>query len=504
MTRRSTRPVRPGLARASRRLVAVVATLALALGLAGVTAGPAAAVAACVDLRVSSIAVTPTTVVAGQVIEIRFQVQNTGTCATPPEIRVDIVTDLGVGGCCVSSIPDLGPGQTSELYLSTTQIFDPGAHEAGIVVDLDNAIPETDETNNRSSVPVTVKAPTVDLVLTEVRFEPVRPVRGRPMKAIFTVLNLGTTTSKPFTMTWQPAWNLANRDTTGGAVAAGGSTEVTFDYTYASYWNFDSGAEIRQDPSQNPEISYRNNSLRFQVPVDPVGTDLVVQGVQVSPSNPAPGQAATATFTIRNTGTTDASRFHFSWQPYEGTTLRTAYLSGLAAGATTTVAFKITVPTTDVLQGLATVDPRFAVKETEEGNNAMPVNIPVAPKRINLSLLMDFDTGGAKVGDRVTVKALVKNSGNTASGPFRVDWNPDTTGLLAPGDRTQSQDIDSLGRGEQKTLTFSYVYPKVGEYTTSVSLDQDHRVVELTTKDNRRAYPFPVAPAAGAATSRSS
>src|SRR3954470_19203279 len=132
-----------------RRLVAVLATLAMALGLGGLTARPAAAAAACVDLRGSSISASPSNPVAGTDVSLLFTIQNAGTCGTPPRIGLSIGTDLGAGGSCASSIPDLGPGESTGTYGGFTSFAQPGAHEAVIVVDPENQIPETDETNNR-------------------------------------------------------------------------------------------------------------------------------------------------------------------------------------------------------------------------------------------------------------------------------------------------------------------------------------------------------------------
>src|SRR4051812_50215032 len=96
-----------------RRLVAVLATLAMALGLGGLTARPAAAAAACVDLRASSISASPSNPVAGTDVSLLFTIQNAGTCGTPPRIGLSIRTDLGAGGGGASSNPAPRPSRST-------------------------------------------------------------------------------------------------------------------------------------------------------------------------------------------------------------------------------------------------------------------------------------------------------------------------------------------------------------------------------------------------------
>jgi subtilase family serine protease len=87
----------------------------------------------------------------------------------------------------------------------------------------------------------------------------------------------------------------------------------------------------------------------------------------------------------------------------------------------------------------------------------------------------------------------VTNTGNTASGPFDVAWNPDTKGVLGQGDRSLTQHVGNLERGERRTLTFEYTYWQEGAFASAVTVDGDDRVVETIDKDNRQTLPVTVA-----------
>lgn len=470
-------------------LVAAVAVLGLALGLGGVSAVPATALAACADLRVSAFSVTPRQPVAGEFLNININITNEGTCAT-----ASFVTQLQSGpdplswGSVKRSLP---AGAVTNLKF-TLDSPGPGSFTPTLVVDVDNVVAETNEANNRQIVPVIVRPATVDLVVSGVTINPVRPVRGRPMTLTATIRNVGTSAAQSFLVTWVPAWNIDLQQQRVAGLAAGASTAISYTFTYPSYWNFDSVVSV-DSFGEIPEANERNNERRFQVPVDPARPDLVVQGMHLTPSNPLPGQQVTAEFVIKNVGNTAATtQFWVSWLPGPDRSTTYVPVPGLAVGATASARMTTTFPKTGVFQGLAVVDPYQTVPEIEEANNAMPVTVPVAPNRINLKVVAQVRTG-APTPDRPTVvDVTVTNTGNTASGPFPVEWNPDVGGLLGVGDRTLRQPVGSLARGQTKVLTFSHVYPRTGTFSTRATVDADDLVVELTSTDNVFTLPLTV------------
>lgn len=473
-------------------LVAVLTTLALSLGLGGVTALPAAA-AACVDLRVTTFGSTPNAPLPGQDVQFLYRIENAGTCATPPlfEVQLRPSSDDATWGP-YQQTTDLGPGQSSDLSVIYYRYGAAGNYDATFVVDPRNLLDETDEANNIAYRTVTVRDPLLDLSVGDVRFDPARPVRGRPMKAIVTVRNRGTTTAEPFTVAWKPAWYQDRLYQQAGPVEGGASVEVTFTYTYPTYWSFDSFVEV-DTGKVVPEADEGNNTYRFQVPVDPARPDLVVQGMHLSPSNPSPGQAAKASFVVKNIGNTAATKFRVQWQPWAQAAVQSKEVAGLAAGATTTVPFTYAFGAADVFQGTAAVDPTRLVQEIDEANNSCVVTVPVAPNRTNLKV--ETEVRQVPTYDSPKVDVTVTNTGNTASGAFSVDWNPDVEGMLGSGDRTIRQTVESLGRGQRKVLTFTYAYPAVGGFLTRAVVDADDRVVELTSTDNAsQAWVYVLAP----------
>jgi subtilase family serine protease len=477
--------------RLRQRLTAVGATLGLALGLGGVTALPAGARAACADLRVSAFSVSPAQPVTGQVVVITADITNAGTCAAGSFVtQLQSLMDPRDWQSRTTSA--LAPGATTTVQMGV-DFPGPGAYQPAVVVDLNSQVAETNETNNRQVVPVTVRPATVELVVTGVSINPVRPVRGKPMTLVATVRNVGAGTTQSFGVTWQPAWNTDLFQKRVAGLAAGASATISWTFTYRSYWNFDSVVTV-DSSGEVPEVDERNNDFRFQVPVEPARPDLVVQGMHLSPSNPLPGQDVTAEFVIKNVGNTAATtKFWLSWLPTPEWSTNLFQFPGLAVGATATVRFTMNFPTTGVFLGEAIVDPYQAVPEIDEANNTMPVIVPVAPNRINLKVVSQVRTSTPTQDQPTAVDVTVTNTGNTASGPFTLDWNPDVAGLLGAGDRTQRRALDSLARGEKTVVTFSYVYPRPGAFSARATADADDRVVELTSTDNTSTLPVTVA-----------
>ncbi|MFO0819078.1 MAG: Ig-like domain-containing protein [Pirellulales bacterium] len=104
--------------------------------------------------------------------------------------------------------------------------------------------------------------------------------------------------------------------------------------------------------------------------------------ISFSPVNPAAGSPVTIFATIRNAGYTAAGPFDVSFRDF-GALLGTASVTGLAAGASTTVSINTTYPSAGYRLISVTADPGLSVAETHESNNSanavLQVGTPVTP-----------------------------------------------------------------------------------------------------------------------------
>src|SRR3954453_859520 len=202
-TNRAQRLPRRRPARALRAL-AVIASAVITVGLGAFPALPAAAQAACADLTVTGFSVSPSEPVAGQVATLTVEIRNSGSCVAQGFVTQWRQEPFAPAGPS-APVVDLAPGATATLKLNYT-FPTPGNFESTIVVDSNNDVEETNEANNLQILPISVATATVDLSVTSVTLDPVRPVRGRVSTATIVVTNGGNSPAKSFTVSWQPAW----------------------------------------------------------------------------------------------------------------------------------------------------------------------------------------------------------------------------------------------------------------------------------------------------------
>jgi subtilase family serine protease/fibronectin type 3 domain-containing protein len=217
--------------------------------------------------------------------------------------------------------------------------------------------------------------------------------------------------------------------------------------------------------------------------------DLVASSVTTAPAPPVQGQPANVVITVKNNGTCAAGAFSVNWRPsLFGAPQPAVPVSGLAAGATTTVNVPYTFPQTGLVISLATVDSGNTVPETNEGNNSLiGTTLVASPVDLVVSSLT-VGSGGAVAGIPTTASITVTNQGTAAAGGFRVDW--------APGNGTpaQSRQVAGLGAGASTTLTIPYTYASNGTFGSTATVDAGNTVAESNELNNTKLQFVTVVP----------
>lgn len=478
-----------------RRLLSALVAAAMVLGLGVLTAPPASAQTPCADLHVTGFAVSPSQPIAGQVATVTVKILNSGTCVAQGFVSQWRQEPFAPAGPS-APVVDLAAGETATLDLNYT-FPNAGNFESTIVIDTHNDVEETNEANNLQILPITVLSATVDLSVTSVTLNPVKPVRGRMSTATIVVSNSGNNAAKAFTVSWQPAWFTSPIVRQVNSLAAGASTTLSFTYTYPADGTFDSSVTVDSGGTV-AETNEFNNTKNFQVVVEPPLADLTVINVDITPNNPVPGEPVTAVMTVKNIGNTAATSFRAQWQPWFFAPVLSTEVDGLAAGATTTVTFDYTFQFAAVFDGTATVDPLWAVPELNEFNNSLAVKVPIYPNAIDLTIndmYLSDRQSNATQGESATMNIVVANQGNTTSGPFLVDWNPDALYVISPSNQTLSKQVDDLGPGKTTIVSFRFSYPKAGTFSTLATVDSFNRVLETNEANNQKVVPVTVGPA---------
>ncbi len=468
----------------------------LALGLVLQTLGialPAAALPdACSDLQISGITFSPTNPIEGQDATISITVKNAGTCTVVEPFVVQWKLDVFSPTGPSQQVPGgLAAGATATVNL-TYAFPHAGNFETVVQVDTTNAVNETNEVNNLQIAPVSVLAATVDLVITDFTVSPAspvpgtypNPVTGRVSHVSIAIHNQGNSAAGAFQVDWKPDLFGTTLSKQVNSLGANGSTTVEFDYTYGWPSTYNSIASVDSTNRVN-ETNEFNNITTKQVTVDAQLPDLLITNVSFNPTPPIAGSVSTATITIANMGHASAGPFEVKWVPGLFIPPLAQQVNSLAEGATTTVSFDYTFPFSWSYSSVFTVDGTNIVWEMKEDNNTYNMQVPVGAATIDLTITsMWVSPASPTQGSPATFYATVKNNGNTPAGNFVVSLNPDTFGLIVPGPSTLTQQVSSLGAGQQTLVSFPFTYTKYGDFRVMATVDAFNNILETNEANN--------------------
>jgi subtilase family serine protease len=169
-----------------------------------------------------------------------------------------------------------------------------------------NRIAESNENNNKLSVPMSVG---IDLTVLGVSWNPASFGPGAPITFSAVVQNVGTVATPAGTIIGvrfdidgtAVSWS----DTDTQSLPPGGMVTLTANYgpNGTSTWSATSGAHTLQawvdDVNRLNDVNRNNNKFLFPIST---GIDLTVTNVTWSPANPAAGQPVTFSATVQNVG----------------------------------------------------------------------------------------------------------------------------------------------------------------------------------------------------------
>jgi subtilase family serine protease len=404
-----------------------------------------------------------------------------------------------------------------EPQQSTTATFEYAFPNAGdlltlATVDTDNTVDEFNESNNLAILAITVQEAVVDLVLTGFAVEPApgvpvsippQPVQGRLTQATIKLENHGNYPAGDFVVEWKPTLLSPGLSTQVNGLGYGQVTTVTFDYTYPFAGEFLTLATV-DSTHRVQEIDESNNSEIKLVIVEPPRADLVITGFTFDPAQPVQGTKAAANIEILNRGNSPAGPFVVKWKPTPLAPPQSIQVNGLEVGQFTVVSFDHTYLFAGEFATTAEVDSTNWVLELDEDNNSQTrqVIVQVATRDLiitDFQIVPDDGTSGGCVvpdddgppiepvleqGANAKICITVQNLGNSAIGPFVVEWNPDALGLITPSPATLSTQVDDLGAGQETQVIFNFIYPQAGEFRTVAKVDAFNDVDETNEMNN--------------------
>lgn len=403
-----------------------------------------------------------------------------------------------------------------EVDEATTVVFEYAFPRAGnfttvVNLDTDRDVAELNESNNLEILNITVQEAVIDLDVVIFEVEPAAgidvsipplPVQGRLSWIRIRFRNIGNAPAGDFVVKWTPRPLAAPLSAQVNGLAPGEFRSVVFDYTYAFAGEFLSIAEL-DSTKRVPESDEENNIATLDVTVEPQLPDLDIIQFEFKPADPVQGTQARLVTRVRNRGNTAAESFLVRFKPAPLAPAQSVQVNGLDVGEIKKLTFDHTYLFPGEFAASVTVDSTSRVRELDEDNNTWEHTVTV------LQATRDLIVSGFEIkplsdqgcspdesfpvdpvepvvlqGERILVCITVQNLGNSALGPFVVEWNPDAFGLITPSPGTLSSQVDLLDAGQETTVAFEFTYPDAGEFRSIANVDAFNTIRETNESNN--------------------
>ncbi|HEY0158556.1 MAG TPA: CARDB domain-containing protein [Thermoanaerobaculia bacterium] len=261
------------------------------------------------DLQVfaSDINTSPSQLQPGQQATVTVTIRNAGK-GDASSISWALYDDLGATSTLltrgtIAALP-LGSGQ----IVSATATLAGGTHSIRAVVDPDNTIAESNETNNTASRSISVSpASNVDFKVATVTANPSRPAAGQSITIRATVENGGSEAGESTLGFYDGAPGHGGKLIAIVPLSVGAQSSVTLERTYVTLADSIAVYAVADPDKILPEIDESNNAA-YAVLTDS-WSDLAVtrDDIALSATNVSAGQTLSATITVRNRGMLAAS-----------------------------------------------------------------------------------------------------------------------------------------------------------------------------------------------------
>jgi hypothetical protein len=230
------------------------------------------------DLTVSSVTLTPSAPTEGDLVTVSATVKNIGTAATPSGTIVGINFSNSSGtsiGFSDTNTASLAAGATVVLTSNQKWTAIKGVQTITAYVDDVNRIMESNETNNKLSISVTVAAKTSslpDLVVTGYTVSPATPVAGDIVTFTATVQNNGSVATPAGVIIGVgfkdgAGTTIAYSDNYSTSLAGGASVNLTTNKTWTSTSGSQTVTAFADDVNRILESNETNNKLAKTVTV---------------------------------------------------------------------------------------------------------------------------------------------------------------------------------------------------------------------------------------------
>jgi len=239
---------------------------------------------------------------------------------------------VGTESSGAKSVPSIA-ANTSIVEMFTWEA-EVGASSVRIVIDPNDRITESDETNNEITVPFSgTRIP--DLMIDSITLSPANPLVGETITISVFVKNTGIGNAEPSHFAYyidDVSLGLSRME----SIAAGGNRTGTFTWTVQEGYH-----HIKVIVDSNLVLDESDEDNNEKTVIYPVPADLTTETISISPSRPEAGDSVNFTISVENQGESRANEFSISYY-INGTYLGFSTVEILEAGITSNSTFEWT------------------------------------------------------------------------------------------------------------------------------------------------------------------
>jgi uncharacterized repeat protein (TIGR01451 family) len=378
-----------------------------------------------------------------------------------------------IDGLYQTLIPVASINASSSSNISFTWLATDNAHEFKAIIDYNQEVTESDETNNEKTVSLSTLPP--DLVVDDITWLPADAAVGDNVTFNATIKNQGAGRA-------EASRAICYIDGQGMGYLNTPEMDSGNETIMSIPWVAKNGSHyikvIADCDNQLVESDENNNELTKTFPIIP--PDLVITGITFSPENPAIGDTITFKTTLKNQGGGIAENFKVAYF-LDDTLLNkdTIYHLEYDTSANTTCTWK-SQSGHHIFK--AFVDCDNSIAESDENNNESSVT--VAPDMPDLAVTnISWSPHDMPAGSSITFDVTIENLGSLSAGPSHVAYYVDDAIV-------SDTEIEPLDAGATTTKDFLWIAME-GYHTVKIVIDSNNKISEIDETNNTREVNLP-------------